>query len=626
MSADRIVYCLENISDYRSFERLCSALLAGGDYRGIDPLGGTGDGGRDAIVRTDASGRRIIFAYTVRGDWERKLKKDCNRVKELKHNPSVFVYVCSTALNAAEKDRAHEMVSKEFGWQLDLYDQERLRALLVGPQRHLLAQHPSIFTPPFFPQAGGESLVESRDTIIIDHVDADHALATWLSRRLTLQGHRTWCRGTAPMVGEDPDDTVRKLVDLRASQYLPVISEDSLSNTIFLERCALAAGKPSLVSPCSLAAGSDPRLPSRMKGLATADFANSWNEGLTQILGRLTSLGVQPGMDKEQGRQIALGDYLPSRVTVAKPEPVFANLFKVTLPATMLIQDLRKSLTEEETVELRKHWAFAELSSTRLVSFAAPPTGIPALKGLSQAGEFSWPDTSHRDGKRSEDLAKELARRSLEVVCAQKGLKFCPDRKVFYFPDRETSVWKQDFRHVDGRRTHVHLTGERRKTRGDNVQVTLYQLAPRFRVLREVDGTWSVVVNVYVRVTDIDGKPFERKEIARRRKAVTKSWWNNQFLARLLGVVQALETSEGLVEIGEGKRKLAMETAPLSWQCPVGLDVLAMSGLADLGEELAEYRTRDDEDEDDATPAVVADGVGAPGAAGAAAAKEGAGV
>lgn len=140
MSADRIVYCLERVSDYRDFERLCSALLAGTEYPGIDPLGGTGDGGRDAIIRTDSSGRRIVFAYTVRGDWDTKLKSDCKRVKELGHNPSVFVFVCTEALNAADKDRAHDLVSMTYGWTLDLYDLERLRVQLVGPQRHLLAQ------------------------------------------------------------------------------------------------------------------------------------------------------------------------------------------------------------------------------------------------------------------------------------------------------------------------------------------------------------------------------------------------------------------------------------------------------------------------------------------------------
>ena len=195
MSADRITYCLERVSSYRDFERLCSGLLAGTDYPGIDPLGGTGDGGRDAIIRSDSNGRKIVFAYTVRGDWKSKLKSDCARVREQAHNPNLFVFVCTEALTAAEKDGAHELVRSEFGWKLDLFDLERLRVLLVGPQRHLLAQHPSIFTPPFFPQAGGESLSESRDTLVVDHVDSDHALATWLSRRLTLAGFRVWCRG-----------------------------------------------------------------------------------------------------------------------------------------------------------------------------------------------------------------------------------------------------------------------------------------------------------------------------------------------------------------------------------------------------------------------------------------------
>ena len=600
MSADRIVYCLERVSDYRDFERLCSALLAGTDYPGIDPLGGTGDGGRDAIIRTDSSGRRIVFAYTVRGDWETKLKSDCKRVQELDHNPSVFVFVCTEALNAADKDRAHELVSKKYGWTLDLYDLERLRVQLVSPQRHLLAQHPSIFTPPFFPQSGGQSLAESRDTVLIDHVDTDHALATWLSRRLTLAGYRTWCRGTAPLAGEDPDASVRKLIELRGCQYLPVVSEASLADALFLERCALAAAKESFVLLCNCTSGLDSRLPSRMKAVAPANFAGSWSEGLDQVLARLAMLGIKPALEGDLGKQIALRDYLPSRVTVAKPEPVYANMFSLHLPSAMLITDLTRSLTEAEATELRGRWAFVELSPGRLVSFSPHPPGSLPLRDRRQHQEFSWTDASHRDGKSTEDLAKELARRSLEVVCLQKGLKYCDDRKVFYFPERETGEWNQPFRHVDGRATRVQLTGERNKTRGDTVQTTLYQLAPRFRPQREADGTWVVVLNSYIRVTDADGKPYEFKEIGRRRKAVTKGWWNNHFLARMLGIIQALETREGHIEVGESKRAVVVDTAPLCWQCPVGLDVEALSRQADLGEELAEFRTRGDEDPDEA--------------------------
>jgi hypothetical protein len=448
-------------------------------------------------------------------------------------------------------------------------------------------------------------MAESRDTLLIDHIDADHALATWLSRRLTLAGYRTWCRGTAPMAGENPDESVRKLIEFRGCQFLPVLSEASLSDTLFLERCSLAAAKESFVLPCNCGPVQESRLPSRMRLLAAANFARSWSEGLTQLLARLATLGIRPSLEGDLGKQIALRDYLPSRVTVAKPEPVFANMFALHLPAAMLIHDLSRSLKDDERDELRARWAFAELGPERLISFSPRPPGSLPLRNHDQHIEFSWVDVPYRDGRRSADLAKELASRSLDLVCLQKGLKYCPDRKVFYFPERDDGEWSQPFRHVDGRATRVQLTGERTRTRGDYVQTSLYQLAPKLRPQREVDGTWNVVLNIYIRVTDASGKPYELKEVARRRKAVTKSWWNNHFLARMLGVIQALETSEGRIEVGEGKRAVVVETAPMSWQCPVSIDVAALSGQVDLGEELAAYRTRDEEEADDAdaTPA-----------------------
>ncbi|HTH11204.1 MAG TPA: restriction endonuclease, partial [Acidovorax sp.] len=143
MSADSITYCLEQLSDYRQFERLCSALLAGAGYSTIDPLGGTGDEGRDAIIRADSAGRTICFAYTVRTDWRIKLRSDCKRVNEAGHTPDIFVFACTEAIAARDKDAAVQMVQEDFGWRLDLFDLERLRVQLSGPQRHLLAQHPS---------------------------------------------------------------------------------------------------------------------------------------------------------------------------------------------------------------------------------------------------------------------------------------------------------------------------------------------------------------------------------------------------------------------------------------------------------------------------------------------------
>lgn len=601
MSSDPITYCLERVSDYRDFERLCSAFLAGDGYPSIDPLGGTGDEGRDAIIRSDESGRKISFAYTVRSDWRKKLASDCKRVHDKGHDPDIFVFVCTEALSASDKDFAHKFVADKYGWTLDLFDLERLRVQLVGRQRHLIAQHPSIFSPPFFPQRGGQSLSECRDTLLIDHVAADHAISAWLARRLSLSGFRTWCHGTAPLAGENADETVRKLLESRANQYLPVISPSSLSDDLFRERCTIATTKEDFVLPCTSIASVDPQVPSRLAKLTPADFSDSWNIGLGQVLTRLGTLGIEPSLDPERGRHIALRDYLPTQVTVAKPEPIFANVFPLQLPKTMLVFDLEKPLTDIEKSELRKRWAFAELSACRIVAFTSPPEQVISIVKVKHDSDFFLCKKVNLNNgkKKAVDLTKELARRSLEVVCAQKGLQFCNDRKVFYFPKLQSAEWNQPIKHVDGRSTTVQLTGERTKGWGDHASPFFYQLAPLFRPQYDTDGTWNAIVNIYIRVTTPQGALFEGKEIGRRRKLVSKNWWNKEWLARLLGVVQALQTTEGRLETGEGKRAVVMTTKALRWECPVSLNVMALSGVPDIGPEIAQYRTLDEDEGED---------------------------
>jgi hypothetical protein len=596
MSADPIIYCLERVSDYREFERLCSAFLSGVGYPGIDPLGGTGDEGRDAIIRSNEAGKKIGFAYTVRSDWRVKLKGDCKRVHEMGHDPDVFVFVCTEALSAAEKDFAHKFVADEYRWNLDLFDIERLRVQLVGPLKHLVAQHPSIFTPPFFPQRGGESIAYSRDTILIDHVAADHALATWLARRLSLEGFRTWCHGTAPLAGENSDETVRKLLDVRANHYLPVVTNASLSDGVFLERCTIAATKEDFVLPCNTVAAPDVRIPSRLGKLVPADFRNSWKVGLGDVLERLSAVGINSSLDTDRGRQIALRDYLPTLVTVAKPEPVYANVFPLQLPKTMLIIDVRQALNDTEIFVLRKEWAFVTLTAYHLAAFMPPPQQATSVVQVTHCDDVVWSDLRDVHGKKVVNIVKELARRSLDIACLKKGMQFCNDRQVFYFPERESGEWNQRFRHVDGRSTTVQLTGERTKGWGDRASPFLYQLGAWFYPVRDDAGMWTVVLKIYVRVTTPEGVMYEGKEIGRRRKIVSKSWWNKEWLARLLGVVQALESWEGRIVVGDGERSVVMQTQPLCWQCPVGLDVQVLSGMQDIGLEIAEFRVRDDEE------------------------------
>lgn len=601
MSADPITYCLERLTDYRQFERLCSALLAGAGYPHIDPLGGTGDEGRDAIIREDSAGRTICFAYTVRADWKTKLRTDCSRVAEKGHRPDVFVFVCTEALSAADKSAAVASVLKDHGWRLELYDLERLRVLLAGQSRHLIALHPTIFVPPFFPQRGGESIADSHDIILIDHVRADHALATWLSRRLSLAGFHTWCQGTAPLAGENEDDTVRTLIARRAKRYLPILSTSSLADPLFLERCTVAAANgEELPLPCRGLVSADWTLPSRLSKQIPADFSTSWRMGLQDVLASLHSAGITPSIDALRAAKIALGDFLPSKVTIAQSEPVYSNVFPMTVPRAMLDISLTSPLTMRERAELKKTWAFYEANDLHLLAFDLPPP-TSCLGDISgNYSETSWADVLSLQGRSTLDAAKFLARRSLEVACEAKNLMYCADRRGYHFPYQGSKDWTQAITHVDGQQTTVKLTGGRTKGYGERASPFRYQLGPRFRCAPDKDGNWTAVIRLYIRVTTPEGIVFEEKEIGRRRKIVSRNWWNKQWLARLLGVVQALESSDGVIRVGDGKRSLTMSITPMRWDCPVGLDVSSLSQGADIGEEIAMFRSvNDDETEVD---------------------------
>ena len=169
-------------------------------------------------------------------------------------------------------------------------------------------------------------------------------------------------------------------------------------------------------------------------------------------------------------------------------------------------------------------------------------------------------------------------------------------------PKTDTVQTNVSFKHVDGRETRVAMNGERQYGWGERASTCHYQLGPMFRIGRDEAGLWWVTVRIYVRVTDIHGTPFQLKDIVRRRKAVTRSWWNKEWLARLLGVMQALRTNGTDIQIGSGQRAVTVSSVPLEWNCPVSIDVAVLERIGDLHEEMAAIRHADAEEQEGGEP------------------------
>jgi len=117
MSVNSIRYCLEHATDASAFESLCCDVLSLDGYGSIEPIGGSGDGGRDALhTSPDFSGPKTICAFSLRKNWKTKLlNEDCKRIKDVGHECDQVVFVFVVQPTPAEHDKLIEDVKKDMG-------------------------------------------------------------------------------------------------------------------------------------------------------------------------------------------------------------------------------------------------------------------------------------------------------------------------------------------------------------------------------------------------------------------------------------------------------------------------------------------------------------------------------
>jgi hypothetical protein len=133
-------YRLAEIEDGR-LERLAIDLLTRTDrYQGVDPQGGRGkDGGKDGLLLDGPDGTNIIVHISRREDWKQKLETDLGKAADHDRDYDIFVYVTNRIITGNQKpvpDVAQPFVD-EYGWDIDIWDGERLRSELDNNHQDL---------------------------------------------------------------------------------------------------------------------------------------------------------------------------------------------------------------------------------------------------------------------------------------------------------------------------------------------------------------------------------------------------------------------------------------------------------------------------------------------------------
>ena len=119
-----------------------------------------------------------------------------------------------------------------------------------------------------------------------------------------------------------------------------------------------------------------------------------------------------------------------------------------------------------------------------------------------------------------------------------------------------------------------------------------------FFVVQNLFDAFVVLVRTQIRLTDMDGVALPKRIAQSRRKHLCKSWWNNDWLNRLLAVCQFLAEDGRVVIGGKLEEQVVINAAPLSLYAPEGINEAVLDELSyERAELLAE---RDDESEDEA--------------------------
>jgi len=575
-SADPIVQSLENATDSRAFELLCSDILAGTDYPSIEPIGGTGDGGRDALYRDDASRLVTVCAFSLRQDWETKLRQDCERVKSLKHNCNRFLFATSMQPTPAERDNAVETVNDKFGWCLELYSRERLATVIRGKLEHLLERHPGIFNKAQFRLAGGRLLETSRrEVLLVDHVDCDQGFAHWIGRCLRLVGYDVWCRGIDSTSGEVSDTAIRDLLRTRARHYLPVFSKASLTIPEFRGRVEQSAGEDRRLLPLQKEVVDLSALSARVRELDPVSFENLRAKGLRTLIGRLEEWDTPK--DHEVVRRRRDGLCLPSLKDFVRNEPevLLSNVFPIII-VPKLIQEWRlvENLNKVQIQVARQAWAFVK-SGDNMFSFTQPPEDLSSkvIRRPWQGSDWRDVKSDYYDGKNARDIVSELLRRTLEFAFYGAGLLWCPDRELIYFNPTELLGKRLPVRYPDGTGTSRAVCGEKHRWRpNEKGEDYNWQLAPDCRCFGSHRDPWEFRTRVMIRVTYQDGEPIEANRVVAFRRHAANGWNQDKFRDLNLLLMQQVAPGEPSITIGEGKESVVISTIPSTFDSPMSID------------------------------------------------------
>ena len=382
--------------------------------------------------------------------------------------------------------------------------------------------------------------------LFISYAVEDCALATWLARKLAARGHPVWFDQMKLLGGEPWPQTIDDAIKNRTFRMLALISAHSLrkqkptGERTLAQRIAEQGHIPDFLIPLKVDGSELDWLTTTVSYIS---FTRGWADGWRALLKKLDSISTPRSL--VNAAPLAASSFPRGEDLINDTgEQLITNIIRVkSFPKILQVFKVGSSVEPEDWKALEKTWAFYEITKDALVALIPPPAEF-ADRIKPTPEKCLWAECESFRNVRARDIAaslimKVLARRLTKANCLNH-----PNPKLkgtFFLPETFIEGGKLSFKGYRGKKTWLLIRGRVTFQRAGGIrEVNYHHFAFRLRLARGLDKSFYVQLAPSLVFFDEKGVPITDKSAGSRRRRMTKMWFNNKWLTRLMAAEQLL--------------------------------------------------------------------------------------
>lgn len=418
------------------------------------------------------------------------------------------------------------------------------------------------------------------DTVFITHAaPQDNEFALWLSSKLAMAGYRVWVDRQRLRGGDDSWDEIDRVLRHEAVKQIVVftkhVGKAGVKKELAIGDVMKASDPKFMIGVRSDDTAFSNAPPELLRGNILDAYPN-WHDCLKALFETLEEFNVPRTIspDAQVLRNIVEAREDGRRFVVATPEAAVTNWFPITPPD--YIRYYRFDGVQEQIKVWRKGCSIPNIEMGRLAgTFADPPAFLHASsfeQVMPTAYEIPFMDFvgginlgPYVDRQAANKDVVNLLRQHFDQTAAARGLlpvEFAGGQTGWFFPDGRVPANKIVCETSDGRRIRRSVSGKFKALRWHLCLLAKPRIWP------------SLVYRIHANVVlSIDGKtPMPGEKTHKRRRRLTKSWWNDVWRDRLLASMSFLAGNNTSITMEAGHVHFAVSVWPLLADVPVSYE------------------------------------------------------